>query len=364
MLPTMPSPVVLIADDDPAVRRLLRRVLGAEFTVVEAGDGEEAFTRAKAERPAVVLLDLDMPVLDGHGALIRFRAEPGLRTTPILIVTGAATAGDAAAVFLRDGAHDFVRKPFEDVELVARVRAAYRHKALEEALRSRNRELEAFASFAAHDLKSPLAAIASIVELLTGEGLSLTVERKEEFLRNIGEMAVQGSRLVADLLALAREDWASAAITVAPADVEALIWSVLDEVPLKDADVRVTGTWAKVAVPDAAVRSVFGNLISNAAHYGRDPNGHLDCVITGTPRDGVLEVVFADGGPGIERSVSSRIFEPFVTAPDSAIRNPSSSGLGLAVVGRTLERHGGRAELLTRPTGGTAFRIILPLPSA
>jgi signal transduction histidine kinase len=73
-------------------------------------------------------------------------------------------------------------------------------------------------------------------------------------------------------------------------------------------------------------------------------------------------MVVADSGAGVHASVIDRIFEPFATAPDSAEQNPLSSGLGLAVAARIVERYGGRLELLRdRPTG-TAFQVTLPLP--
>lgn len=351
------SRVVLVADDDPAVRRLLARMLSDEFTIIEAANGAEAVDRAREELPDVVLLDLDMPVLDGHAALLRIKAEPALQTTPVLIVTGASTGGDHAAAVLRDGAHDFVRKPFEDVELVARVRAAYRHKTLEEALRERNRELEAFASRAAHDLKSPLNNISVVAELLTSE-VRLNEEQRTRSLLDIREMAAQGRRLVTDLLSLAREDWA---ITQAVSDPESVLRSVIAETDLTDAEIVVEGQWPKVSVPEAAVRSVFANLLLNAGHYGRDKEGHLSCTVTGAVGDGTLEVVFADRGEGIPAVVADRAFEPFVTAPGTAQKNPESTGLGLAIVAATLERHGGRVALLDDGLPGARFRLTLPL---
>jgi signal transduction histidine kinase len=354
---------VLIADDDTSIRRLLRRILETEFTVAEADNGDTAFVAARAEPPDVVLLDLDMPVLDGHGALLRFRADPELRSVPVLIVTGRAAGGEDAAVFLRDGAHDFVRKPFEDVELVARVRAACRHRALEQALRERNRELEAFASFAAHDLKSPLNNISIVAELLNSH-VALSEDKRSAFLNDIVDMAAQGSRLVADLLALAREDWADQAMNRTRTDLEAVVRSVVHDAYLPEADVRIGGTWAAVPVPEAAARSVFANLLSNAGHYGRDDDGHLTCTITGSVDGDTLAVVFEDGGPGIDPSVARRIFEPFVGAAAGRPPNDSSSGLGLAMVARTLHRHGGAVSLLDGHPRGAAFCITLPVVSA
>ncbi len=350
---------MLVADDDAAVRRLLRRLLVEDFDVVEAGDGEEAVAVALGTRPAVILLDLHMPKLDGYGALLRMRAEPALATTPILIVTGAATSGVDAAMCLRDGAHDFVRKPFEETELLARVRAASRHKAFEDELRRRNRDLEEFASAAAHDLKEPLTGIARLVELL--QEMQMTQVTRLRLQDDIGLLADQGRQLVADLLALAREDWATAALQQM-VDVEHVVLAVLEEARLAEAKVSVDGTWAKLLVPEVVIRSLMANLVSNADHYGRSAEGRLDLVVEGHAGPHALQILVRDAGPGVHPDVIDRVFEPFAIAPDSVEQNPLSSGLGLAVAARAVKRYGGELELLRDEASGTAFRVTLPLP--
>ncbi|HVW34166.1 MAG TPA: hybrid sensor histidine kinase/response regulator, partial [Acidimicrobiia bacterium] len=343
------------------IRRLLRRILGDEFDVIEAADGEEAVALARSERPDVVLLDLEMPVLDGHGALLRIRAEAELRTTPVLIVTGAAIGGDDAAACLRDGAHDFVRKPFEEPELLARVRAAYRHKAFEEGLRRRNDELETFASQAAHDLKAPLASIMLITEVLNHPRMQPDDATRRRIQDDIRTLAERGTQLVTDLLAVAREDWTSDLLLATKVDAEVLVWSILDEEKLDEAAVTMAGVWAKVRMPEGELRSVLTNLIQNASHYGRNREGRLDLTITAQPGGGRLAITIADQGPGIDAALAARIFDPFVTATDSLDRNPSSTGLGLAIVKRTLERRGGTAEVSHDHPAGAAFRITVPL---
>ena len=356
----MPERVILVADDDPRLRRLLRRILDDEFDVLEAADGAEAVNMTLAKRPSVVLLDLAMPELDGHGALRRIRAEPSLRTTPVLIVTGAATGGEDAAACLRDGAHDFVRKPFEEPELLARVRAAFRHKAFEDELRRRNEELEAFASQAAHDLKSPLAGIMLITEVLTHPKLGDNEAMRRQIQDDIRTLAERGTQLVTDLLAVARQDWASDLLLTSRVDAEALVWSILDELKLLDAEVEVAGEWVKVRIPEGELRSVLTNLIGNASHYGRDEEGRLHLTVTASPQAGHLAITVMDRGRGIPPQEAGRIFEPFVTAADSLHHNPSSTGLGLAIVKRTIERRGGRVELVEGLAIGTAFRVTVP----
>jgi signal transduction histidine kinase len=357
----MAGKVVLVADDDPRLRRLLRRILADEFEVLEAADGAEAVDRTLTERPSVVLLDLEMPVLDGRGALRRLRAEHSLRTTPILVVTGAVTGGEDAAACLLDGAHDFVRKPFEDAELLARVRAAYRHKAFEDELRRRNEDLETFASQAAHDLKSPLAGIMLITEILAHKNLPQDETVRQKIQEDIRTLAERGTRLVTDLLSVARQDWASDLLLTSRVDAESLVWTILDEEKLVDADVAVRGEWRKVRLPESELRSVLSNLIANASHYGRDQQGHLDLTVTAAKHEDHLVVTIEDRGPGIPASVGGRVFDPFVTAADSLDRNPASTGLGLALVKRTLERRGGTLQLQDGRSAGTAFVVSLPM---
>ncbi|SHO63639.1 two-component system, OmpR family, KDP operon response regulator KdpE [Pseudoxanthobacter soli DSM 19599] len=117
---------ILVVDDEPPIRRLLRVGLGTQgYTVVEAPDGRSALESAKAEPPDLVLLDLGLPDISGHDLLKRWREEAA--TFPILILSSRSDeAGIVGA--LDDGADDYVTKPFGMNELVARIRAALRHR--------------------------------------------------------------------------------------------------------------------------------------------------------------------------------------------------------------------------------------------
>ncbi|MGO8686490.1 MAG: diguanylate cyclase [Candidatus Dormibacteria bacterium] len=133
---------ILVADDSMVVRAVLRRQLEADgHTVVEAVDGEEAIIACREYSPDVVLLDVEMPVLDGHGTLERLKSDPDLKDIPVVFLTGRVDTADVVTG-LRLGAHDYLRKPFEANELMARVSAALRTKELQDELRRRNAELD------------------------------------------------------------------------------------------------------------------------------------------------------------------------------------------------------------------------------
>ena len=134
--------VVLVADDSLVMRALLRRQLEEHgHVVVEAVDGEDALRMCRDWAPDIILLDVEMPKLDGHGVLVQLRSEPGLAEIPVVFLTARTTTDDVVEG-LRLGAHDYLRKPFEPAELLARVSAALRVKALQDQLRQRNAELD------------------------------------------------------------------------------------------------------------------------------------------------------------------------------------------------------------------------------
>lgn len=139
-------PKVLVTDDSTATRRILTRTLvDAGYEVAEAADGREAIAACREAPPDLVLLDVDMPVMDGISALEAMKADDRLRHLPVLFLT-ARTAGSEVAQGLELGAQDYLRKPCEPAELVARVAAALRVKAQEEALQRQAEELDHLSS--------------------------------------------------------------------------------------------------------------------------------------------------------------------------------------------------------------------------
>lgn len=132
---------ILVVDDSTAIRKFLSRALVAGgYQVIEAENGSAALEACRSQRPDLVLLDVDMPVLDGHATLREMRADPALQSIPVLFLT-ARTSGADVAVGLELGAQDYLRKPCEPAELTARVAMALRAKAQEDALARQAREL-------------------------------------------------------------------------------------------------------------------------------------------------------------------------------------------------------------------------------
>jgi two-component system, cell cycle response regulator len=140
-----PTERILVAEDSALLRRMLGDVLCQNgWTVLEALDGASALAMARAEDPSVLLMAREMQGLDGMAVLDALRADPRTADMPVVFVTGHTDARDLAEGLER-GAHDYVRKPVDPVELVARIRTALRLRALHDELAHRNAELEQLA---------------------------------------------------------------------------------------------------------------------------------------------------------------------------------------------------------------------------
>jgi two-component system cell cycle response regulator len=138
----MTAATILIADDSLVIRAIVRSGLEEEgYLVIEADDGLTAVEQCRQQRPDVVLLDIEMPGLDGHQVLNQLKADAELKNIPVVFLT-SRTGMDDIVAGLRGGAHDYLKKPFEPAELLARVGSAAHVKQLQDQLWERNAELD------------------------------------------------------------------------------------------------------------------------------------------------------------------------------------------------------------------------------
>jgi diguanylate cyclase (GGDEF)-like protein len=134
---------ILLAEDSMVIRAVLRRYLEAEgYAVVEAEDGQAAIDLCHLAPPDTVLLDIEMPGLNGHQVLAHLKADDELKDIPVVFLTGKAGGTEDIVAGLRSGAQDYLKKPFEPAELIARVGAAVRTKRLQDQLRDRSAEFD------------------------------------------------------------------------------------------------------------------------------------------------------------------------------------------------------------------------------
>jgi two-component system KDP operon response regulator KdpE len=134
----MKSATILVVDDEPQIRRVMRATLTSHgYTIVEARDGQEALEKFGSERPELVILDMNMPGMDGLDACREIRSSSNV---PIIMLTVRSAEKDKVRA-LDAGADDYIVKPFGIQELLARIRAALRRSPAEEAAALESKEL-------------------------------------------------------------------------------------------------------------------------------------------------------------------------------------------------------------------------------
>lgn len=376
---------VLVVEDNPDMASYVESVLSAEHEVALATNGRQALESIAASRPDVIVSDVMMPEMDGFELVTRLKGNPELRDIPVLLLTARASRGEAV-VGLEVGADDYVSKPFDPLELKARVRAAERlHRAYLE-LAGKNRELAAALSrlsetqeellqagkMAAigtlvaglsHELNNPISVVLMNIQHLVrrhrkGHGLPDEATMLK-VLATIERHANRCSELVRALLEYAR----GKPIGREPCDVREALRRAVDLSTPRARERRVhleassAAALPAVLVNTSQLDSALLNVIGNAL----DASPHGGAVVVGArpvPRGDVhgVEIDVRDTGCGIRAEDLSRIFEPFFTTKPPG----QGTGLGLSLTRRFVTEHQGSIRVESQPGAGTTVRLWLP----
>jgi signal transduction histidine kinase len=378
---------ILVVDDEEANVDLLEQMLArAGYTnVLGITDPRRVLPLLRERQPDLILLDLLMPHLDGYAVLEQLRPEIGEDVyLPVLVLTADITSA-AKQRALSLGAHDFLTKPFDHIELLLRLRNLLQTRFLHLRLRHQNALLERLyeesrAALAArnellstitHDLGQPLTSIRVLAQMLerqAARGETTTAERLAEGLAGI--VAATGTMwaMVGELLDLARLD--------AGQPLE-LAWQRVDLVKLVR-DVAAMHAWGSVRhqitiqaetpelpieLDPARISRVIGNLLSNAIKFS-PAGGAITVTVAREPREhgeGTWAVVRVhDQGVGIPAADLPRVFERFHRGSNVTGRI-AGTGLGLASARQIVEQHGGRMTVTSEEGCGSTFTVRLPL---
>jgi PAS domain S-box-containing protein len=232
---------------------------------------------------------------------------------------------------------------------------------IERLASDRLRELDelkdTFVRAVSHDLRTPLAVILWLAEALAADPMILSPEEAREFLGRIAANAKALDRLVLDLLDLDRLNRGGPEIRFETVDLPALVGRVVEGLDVaEDHPVSVRAEPVTVSADPALIERVVENLVINGV---RHTPPRTEVWITVRAEDGGALVMVEDAGPGVPPACRRDIFEPFRRGPGDR-RSASGLGIGLALVARFTELHGGRAWVEERPGGGASFRVFLP----
>jgi signal transduction histidine kinase len=347
---------VLVAEDDAVLRESLGRLLRGRYRVLLASDGEVALRLARKYLPDLLVSDVDMPNMDGIELVRRFQAIPELQMPSTILLTAISGLADRL-IGLEAGAVDYVPKPFEPDEVLARVAAqlALRRRALDAARKENLSALGTMVKGLMHELRNPANGLVHSVrllrELLPAE--LLVKEGAADELLGVAELcASQIESMCVDLIGTnGRGDPVRKVVPFGQiaSRATALVSGFLTETKLH-CDLGYDGA---VFCSEPLIAQVLANLIKNGAQAA-GPSGWVR--LASEVREGHLVVEVTDSGPGVPEHLRERIFELFFTTKQSG----QGSGLGLPMSRQIVERHGGVLDVREGPEG-TMFHMSLPL---
>jgi signal transduction histidine kinase len=383
-------PTILHIEDDPANRLLVRKLLTvAGLDVVDAQDGLEGIRRACELRPALVLVDIAIPGLDGYEVTLRLRAEPALQNVPIVAITAEGSRDTSLAV----GCDGFLQKPIDARTFAATIQSflgGHRERApavagdehlraqsqrivahLEEKVaelsdaNARLRELDQarreFYRNISHELATPMTPIVGYVRMLSDGELGGLSPAQIKAVRAVDECAQRLRALIDNLLDVTALETGKMRFMLREYDFADAVRKELHRAQAGLIDRRLR---LALEIPEA----LAGH--GDAARLGRAVTEMIGNAGKFTPEGGAVgvrlrrlptkqfELCVADTGPGVPREATARVFEPFYQADGSVTRLHGGAGVGLAIVRGVAKGHGGDVRVVSpadEQIGGMRF---------
>lgn len=369
-MPSLPAGRILIVDDESNHMTALCDTLRDHGYVTSGVSTGNAALRAMRESEFdLILTDLQMPEMDGI-SLLRAAKELDHHMVGI-VMTGHGTI-DTAVEAMKAGALDYILKPFKlSVAIPVLSRAlAVRHLRLENAalerrvlertaeLEAANRELEAFSHSISHDLQAPLRHIDGFAKLLIEGYAQQLPPPAQRFLQNINDGAQRLAHLIDDLLSFSRFN--RQALLRRQVNLTDLVQEVIDQLHLdrenRKIEIRLSPLPDWVADP-ALLRQVFVNLLSNAVKFTRHREEALVLVGCQEKPDEIILSV-QDNGAGFDMLYVDKLFGVFQRL--HRVEEFEGTGVGLSIVQRIVQRHGGRIWAEAVIDQGATFHFTLP----
>ena len=369
---------ILVIDDNRMQRMVVARNLQQIGHLVrEAESGVQALARLRAEPMDVVLLDIEMPEMDGYQVLEQIMADPALREIPVIMVTGIDDV-TSAVTCIEMGATDYLSKPVNAGLLRARIdnslvkkRARDREQELYRQLQesfAKLQELEKLRNdlthMIVHDLRTPLTSI------VTGFPTIELAGDLNELQREVFDMALRGGQtllgMINDLLDVSKMESGTMTLELAPFQVAAVVERAGQQVAALTTEkgihlvVEIAPEIDTCVADEDKLRRTLVNLLGNAVKF-TPQSGTIRVGAQKTEDGSSLHFSVADSGEGIPPEAFEKIFEKFGQVESRQSGRRMSTGLGLTFCKMAVEAHGGRIWVESELGQGSTFSFIIPL---
>ncbi|AGY54766.1 Response regulator PleD [Bacteroidales bacterium CF] len=366
-----PDYTILIVDDVDANVLLLKLLISkAGYKTMTAFNGRDALDAVEKQKPDLILLDIMMPIMDGHEVAKKLKERPEYADIPIIFLSALNSTEDIVQGF-RFGAADYVSKPFNKDELLTRINHQI---SLIEAKRIITRQTEELRktilgrdklySVIAHDLRAPIASIRMVMEVLISE------VKKESIGDDMFELLNMANRLTDDSFSLLDNllKWTKSqtgrlnTVFQDNVDIMNMITGVVEVqrgvASLKNVRLNLLGSTNRSARIDIDMaKTSLRNLISNAIKFSYE-NSEIDVGIE-EKEDKVL-VYVRDHGTGISEDDQEKLFKPDSHFTSFGTDNEEGSGLGLLLCNEFVMRNGGTLRFTSKEGAGSTFTFDIP----
>lgn len=347
----------MIVDDIPANLRLLSTILTKSgYQVRPVRDGRMAVNIAFAQPPDLILLDVMMPGIDGYEVCRLLKEDERTRDVPIIFISALNSVKDKVHSF-SVGAADYVTKPFQTEEVLARVSAHVTNFKLQHSLREQIAELNAFSHTVAHDLKNPLSAIIGMADLSVMHFGDEIPDELQNLLAHIQSASHRTINIVDELLLLAsiRKEDVSTSVT----DMAAVVSQACDRLDfmIKEygAEVIKPSEWPSAMGYAPWLVEVWVNYLSNGLKYGGRPP-YLEFGANETEHS-MIRFWLRDNGAGMGEAELPILFTEFTRLNEVDVKG---YGLGLSIVQRIISKLGGKVGVESSLGEGSLFYFELP----
>jgi len=363
-----PIATLMVVDDNPVNLQLLFESLGtAGYRILVCEDGETSVQQAKAAQPDLILMDVLLPGMNGYDSCRAIRSQDETSDIPIIFLTALTQTSDKLEGFEAGGV-DYLTKPLQLREVLARVSTHLSLRSLRRKLEERNQELkrrderrERLFSIIAHDLKSPMATFISATRLLAE--FEPGDESYPEVVQTLKARANRLDRQISELLGWGEYQISEGRLSPQYIDLSQLILEIVDETEpetsIKQLDVTCTLPESVMVVVDpTAIRTVVSNILGNAIKF--TPEGGTLRVSLDRKED-VATISVQDSGIGMSSAQASKLFTRSANPHRPGTKGEGGSGLGLILASEIAELMGGRIEVTSEQGDGTTCTLVMPV---
>lgn len=359
-------PTLLVVDDTEDNLDLLEFALKKKpIHMLRASSGMECLEIALREQPDIILLDIQMPEMDGFQTMERLRADPRTAKIPVIFLTAARKDPQSIAQGILAGAEEYLTKPIDVDELIARVRSIYKVTATERELQKLRSQ---FMAMLVHDLRTPLTVMLGGVDYVLGvaeEHQPLDQDAKDILVRMMNSTAAMIG-LVNELLDLSKYEAGQIKLEKKPVSVQEFITRSLHLVKLqfKRKHIELHTSFVSdlpfIEIDAKKFEQVLSNLLGNALKF--TPSGGKVTVSARCDAAGkhvLIDVI--DTGVGMKSEELMYLFEHYRQASSSEKTKEKGTGLGLAICKLIVTAHGGTISVVSEEGKGSTFTIAMPI---